>query len=112
LLAGKAWIDKDTYLVRRVDGEMSKMPSWWLKSVHVTLDFDQVEGMWIQNRTRAVADVRMVGRHVLTSEAIRFESSGVEARNLGATGMKSAAPKSRRTFSRSDTIIGASVMHR
>lgn len=33
LIAGKAWVDKSSYLVRRVDGEMAKMPSWWLKSV-------------------------------------------------------------------------------
>lgn len=107
LLAGKAWIDKSTYLVHRVDGNMSKMPSWWLKTVHVTLDFDEVEGMWLQNRTRAVADVRMVGRHVLTSEAIKFESGGVEARNLGANATKSA-PKTRRN----ETILGAGVIHR
>ena len=113
LLAGKAWIDRSTYLVRRVDGNMAKMPSWWLKSVRVTLDFDEVEGMWLQNRTRAVADVRMVGRHVLTSEAVKFESGGVEARNLGATGMKvSPSPKARRAFNRNETILGAGMIHR
>ena len=113
LLAGKAWIDKSTFLVRRVDGNLSKMPSWWLKSVHVTLDFDEVEGMWLQNHTRAVADVRMIGRHVLISDAVKFESGGIEARNLGANGMKSSSSnKARRSFSRSEIILGASVIHR
>jgi len=108
LLAGKAWIDKDTYLVCRVDGDMAKMPSWWLKSVHVTLDFDQVDGMWLQNRTRAVAEVRMVGRHVLTSEAIRFQSGGVEARNIAPRVKPAEARKTR--FTRPETILGATVI--
>ncbi len=111
LVAGKAWVDKSSYLVRRVDGEMAKMPSWWLKSVHVTLDFDQVEGMWLQERTRAVADVRMVGRHVLTSQAVRFQSGTTEARNQGAR-LKPAETRSHRPFARSETIIGAGVIQR
>lgn len=110
LINGTAWVDKATYLVRRVDGEMAKMPSWWLKSVHVTLDFDQVDGMWLQERTRAVADIRMVGRHVLTSEAIRFQSGSTEARNLPANRMRSTAAKPHRPFGRTDIIIGAGVI--
>ena len=102
LIAGKVWVDKSSYLVRRVDGNMAKMPSWWLKSVHVTLDFDQVEGMWLQERTRAVADVRMVGRHVLTSEAVHIQTGSVEARNK-------VVPKAR-SFGRSDTVLGAGIL--
>jgi hypothetical protein len=109
LVAGKAWVDKSSYLVRRVDGEMAKMPSWWLKTVHVTVDFDLVDGMWLQERTRAVADVRMVGRHVLTSQAVRFQSGGVEARELGA-GPKPTETKDRHPFGRSESIIGVSVV--
>ena len=39
LIIGSAWVDENTYLVRRVQGQMAKMPSWWMKSVAVTLDF-------------------------------------------------------------------------
>ena len=109
LIAGKAWVDKATYLVRRIDGEMAKMPSWWLKAVHVTLDFDQVDGMWVQERTRAVADVRMVGRHVLTSEAVKFQSGGVEARNLSGKLRPAEATKVHRPFGRTETIIGTGI---
>ncbi len=116
LLRGKAWIDTSTYLVHRVDGDMAKMPSWWLKSVHVTLDFDEVDGMWLQDRTRAVADVRMVGRHVLTSEAVRIQTGNIEAQNLGTqklgTQRVKAAPKAHRPFGSTDTILGAGVIQR
>ena len=109
LIVGRAWVDKATYLVRRVDGDMAKMPSWWLKSVHVTLDFDQVDGMWLQDRTRAVADVRMVGRHVLTSQAVRIQTGNVEAQNV-APSAKAAASRTHRPFGRTDTMLGASVI--
>ena len=110
LISGKAWVDKDTYLIRRMDGEMAKMPSWWLKSVHVTLDFTGVDGMWLQERTRAVADVRMVGRHVLTSDAVKFQSGSVVATNLGGKLRTKEPTKSHRPFGRTDSIIGAGII--
>ena len=110
LIVGKAWVDEATYLVRRVDGEMAKMPSWWLKAVHVTLDFTEVDGMWLQERTRAVADVRMVGRHVLTSVAVRVQTGTVDAQN--GAGRSKASDRKSRSFSRSEAILGATVMQR
>lgn len=101
LIAGKAWIDKSTYLVRRIDGEMAKMPSWWLKSVHVTLDFDNFDGMWLQESTRAVADVRIIGKHTFTSNAVSIEPGTVEAKNV---------PASQRRRVRDDAVIGAGVI--
>lgn len=106
LLDGQAWIDKSSYLLRRIDGEMAKMPSWWLKAVHVTLDFDELDGMWLQERTRAVADVRMIGRHVLTSEAVRFQAGTTEARNLAPVRL----PKNAHTFGRGETILGSGLI--
>jgi hypothetical protein len=102
LIAGRAWIDKTTYLVRRIDGEMSKMPSWWLKSVHVTLDFGSFDGMWLQQGTTAVADVRIVGVHTFTSKAIGLESGGVDAFKMHP------APGRR---SRGNAILGAVIEH-
>jgi hypothetical protein len=100
LIAGRAWVDKSTYLVRRIDGEMSKMPSWWLKSVHVTLDFDELGGMWLQENTRAIADVRIVGVHTFTSKAVSIQSGTMDAQKL---------PPPRRR-SRSDAVLGAEIL--
>lgn len=113
LLEGKAWVDKDTYLVRRVDGEMAKSPSWWLKSVHVTLDFDQVDGMWLQERTKAVADVRMVGVHILTSDAVKIQTGGTVAQNLTPP-RPVVAPrvKPNRPFGRTGSVLGAGILEK
>lgn len=103
LVKGQAWVDKATYLIHRVEGDMAKMPSWWLKSVHVTLEFSERDGMWLQERTKAVAEVRMFGRHVLTSQAVKFQAGAVEAQNL--------APRPKPKYNRSDAVIGAGMIH-
>ncbi len=108
LLVGRAWVDKNTYLIRRIQGEMAKLPSWWLKSVDVTLDFDQVGGMWLQTQTKAVADVRVFGTHVLTAQALKVETGDTVARNV-----RPARPAARRNNgSRARIIIGAAVPSR
>ncbi len=80
LITGRAWVDQRTYLVRQMDGDMAKLPSWWLKSVHVTLGFGSIDGMWIQQNTKAVAEVRIFGTHVLDARAVKFEAGTAEAR--------------------------------
>jgi outer membrane lipoprotein-sorting protein len=35
LILGEAWIDKHSYFVRQIEGEVAKTPSWWLRRVRV-----------------------------------------------------------------------------
>ncbi|MGE0406211.1 MAG: hypothetical protein AB7O65_07925 [Candidatus Korobacteraceae bacterium] len=78
LVNGQAWVDADTYLIHKVEGEMAKMPSWWLRSVNVTITFAPLGGMWMQTGTTAVAEVRIAGRRTFTSRvvALRMNSGG------------------------------------
>lgn len=101
LIDGRAWVDKATYLVHEVDGEMSKLPSWWLKSVHVTLNFHDVHGMWMQSATRAVAEVRMFGRHTFVSQDVSYRTSDAVAENT---------PRPRRV--RPTAVLGAAIHDR
>lgn len=105
LIDGRAWVDKDTYLVRRVEGEMAKLPSWWLKSVHVTLNFSDVDGMWLQSSTRAVAEVRIFGRHTFLSHDVSYRTSDAVAQNrvLRPRRVRSAAPQA---------VLGAAIHER
>src|SRR6267154_4126081 len=70
LIAGKAWVDKRTLLVREISGELVKTPSWWLRTVHVKMMFDYVGEIWLQTALEAVADVRIFGKQTLTSEIV------------------------------------------
>ena len=79
LISGEAWVDKHLLLVRHIEGELAKTPSWWLKKVRVKLAFADVEGTWLQTVTEAVADVRILGPHTLTSRILNYHGTGMVA---------------------------------
>src|SRR6476469_8161735 len=56
LVSGQAWVDKNSLLVRHIEGEVAKTPSWWLKTVHAKLAFAYLDGTWLQTNMEAVAD--------------------------------------------------------
>ena len=93
LVSGEAWIDEHAFLVRQIEGEVAKTPSWWLKKVHVKLTFADVSGTWLQTHMEAVADVRVVGSHTLTSRLLDYRGAPVLA--SGSSGHKSEAGKRR-----------------
>lgn len=70
LLQGRAWVDQKSFQIRRIQGQMVKNPSWFLKRVNVTIDFSELGGSWLQTRVEAVADVRLIGSQTLRSETL------------------------------------------
>ncbi len=90
LISGRAWVDKNSYFVRRVEGEIAKPPSWWLKRVWVTLAFADFQGSWLQSKMEAVADVRMLGSHTLTSRILDYRAADVVASGLSSAALRSA----------------------
>jgi hypothetical protein len=72
LIAGQVWIDKHSFSVRQIEGEVQKTPSWWLKQVRVKLVFEDLDGIWVQTRMEATADVRIVGAQTLTSHLLDY----------------------------------------
>ncbi len=90
LISGEAWVDKHSLLVRNIEGEIAKTPSWWLKRVRVKLAFADVEGTWLQTTMEAVADVRILGPHTLTSRILDYRGTDVVAsKMLAPSGMRS-----------------------
>jgi hypothetical protein len=75
LISGKAWVDKHLFYVRQVEGDVAKTPSWWLRKVRVKLVFADVQGTWLQTSMEAVADVRFVGSHTLTSRVVEYRGA-------------------------------------
>ena len=72
LISGQAWVDKHSFLIRQVQGEVEKTPSWWLKTVRIKLVFADLDGIWVQKSMEATADVRVVGAHTLTSRILDY----------------------------------------
>jgi hypothetical protein len=75
LIAGEAWVDKQSFLVHQVEGDLAKTPSLWLKKVHVKLQFADFDGTWLQTSMEAIADVRIVGPHTLTSRVLDYRGA-------------------------------------
>jgi hypothetical protein len=72
LVSGQIWVDKNSFLIRQIQGELEKTPSWWLKTVRVRLVFAELQGVWVQKSMEATADVRIVGAHTLTSRILDY----------------------------------------
>jgi hypothetical protein len=98
LLKGKIWVDKETYLVRRVEGEPSKTPSWWVRSVHLVITFAENGGMWLQNSSVAKANLRIAGIFTLVSrDEVLLSESLADARVPRAPLESSVTPVSYRS---------------
>jgi hypothetical protein len=72
LISGRVWVDKDSFFVRQIEGELAKTPSWWLRRVRIKLTFADLNGTWLQTTMEAVADVRIVGPQTLTSRIVDY----------------------------------------
>ena len=93
LVDGRAWIDANTYLVRKVEGQMSKSPSWWVKDVRLTVLFGEIGGIWTQLSSNAIANVRIMGRYSVSGRATNVQTSAAMASNR----QKKALGRVRRT---------------
>jgi hypothetical protein len=75
LLHGQIWVDASTFRIRRVEGLPAKSPSFWLKNIHITLQFAQLGGMWVPVTFDAIATVRFLGQFTLAGLNIRSSES-------------------------------------
>lgn len=82
LLRGQIWVDASTFRIRRIAGVPAKSPSFWLKNIHITLQFAQLAGMWVPVSFDAIATVRFLGQYTLAG--LNIQSSEIQS---------SAAPK-------------------
>ena len=61
LFLGDIWVDAKTYHIRQIVGVPVKSPSFWITNLHITVQFDSVNGMWIPVFVHAIATVRFLG---------------------------------------------------
>lgn len=72
LIKGRAWIDAQTFKIRRLEGSPAKNPSWWVHDVQILMSFAEVDGMWLRTFTHAVANVRFKGRYEMVSRDLEY----------------------------------------
>jgi hypothetical protein len=72
LLRGIIWVDADTYLICRTEGEPQRSPSWWLRDVHVVFLYTDVGGMWLPTSSEFTAKVRLFGLSTMLTRDLRY----------------------------------------
>ena len=75
LLRGQIWVDASTFRIRRIEGVPAKSPSFWIKNVHITVQFAQLGGMWVPVSFDAIATVRFLGQYTLAGLNIQSSES-------------------------------------
>jgi len=73
LLRGEVWVDANTYLLQRVEGQPAKGSSWWVRDVRIVLLYSDVGGMWLQTALEATGNVRIVGQSTIISSDMKYE---------------------------------------
>ena len=73
LIRGHAWVDAETYQIRRVEGVPVKSPSWWIRDLYVLMSFAEVDGMWLRILTQATANVRFKGRYEMVVRDLEYQ---------------------------------------
>jgi hypothetical protein len=91
LISGQVWVDPRSFTVRRIEGEVAKTPSWWLKKIYVKITFADLGGIWLPTKMEAAADVRVFGPHILTSHVLDCRSTS-EVALIGPRRSSSSKP--------------------
>jgi hypothetical protein len=75
LLRGQIWVDASTFRIRRIEGVPARSPSFWLKDIHISLQFAELGGMWVPVTFDSIATVRFLGQYTLAGLTIRSSES-------------------------------------
>ena len=81
LLNATIWVDRNSYRIVRMEGEPAKSPSFWVKDVHLVLDFGEVAGMWMQTEIHALAHLRFGGEYKIVSQDLDYDVARSVATN-------------------------------
>jgi len=66
LYKGKLWVDAKDFAVTKVEGEMTKNPSFWVKDTNISHTYRKIDDFWLPAETRTVSQIRLGGRADLT----------------------------------------------
>jgi hypothetical protein len=81
LIAGVAFVTRDDADLVRVEGMLSKGPSFWTRKVHVTRRYARVDGVRVPVEVQSRADVMLVGH---SSFSMTYKYTAINGRPLHA----------------------------
>jgi hypothetical protein len=66
LLLGDIWVDAKTFRIRQIVGVPLKNPSIWVEDLHITVQFAEVNTMWLPVSVDAIATIHFLGIYTLS----------------------------------------------
>jgi hypothetical protein len=75
LLRGQIWVDTHTFRIRQIEGVPARSPSFWLKELHVTLQYGELGGIWVPVKYGAIAKIRFLGEFTLDGISVQQPES-------------------------------------
>jgi hypothetical protein len=76
LVEGTAWVSKEASMFVRIEGTMSKSPSFWLSRPQIEQEFSNIDGFWLPTSNRSTTKVLFLGKAELS---IGYSSYSVAA---------------------------------
>lgn len=62
LFRGRIWVDDSDFAIRRIEGEPSKKPSFWVSRTHFVHDYRKFGDFWFPVQNRTEVNLRLFGR--------------------------------------------------
>jgi len=75
LLTGQIWVDEKTFRIERIEGVPTKKPSWWIKKLNITLQYGDLDGLWLPKYMQATADVRFIGEYTIIGQDVGLQKT-------------------------------------
>lgn len=66
LLLGDIWVDAKTFRIRQIVGVPLRNPSIWVENLHITVQFADVNAMWLPVSVDAIAIIHFLGIYTLS----------------------------------------------
>lgn len=87
LFNGLVWVDAKTFRIERIEGTPVKKSSWLIKALNITLQYADVDDLWLPTYIKAAVDVHFAGRYLLMGKNVGLRLSAPVA-GKGATGQQ------------------------
>jgi len=81
LVDGAAWLSAQSGTLLRLQGRLSKSPSFWVRWVDVTRHYGLIHGTMMPVAMESVADVRFAG---VSTFSMRYEYASIAGKNVAA----------------------------
>lgn len=61
LFAGRIWVDAQDFAAARVEGTVSKRPSFWTRKIEFMRNYKKIGPFWLPQRTEGTVEVLLLG---------------------------------------------------